>query len=120
MDDAWFREFVARSQWVFAKTMPQSPHWYTLRRTHRDQSEFDRAVLDIRAAGYVRRFRGRDYVCHDLDGWRYWTMGAPVHSEQCPGTPPRGCDDAGCTILINRARNEEESGTADTLGAPPR
>lgn len=107
MDDTWLRAFVGGSQWVFAKTMPQSPHWYTLRRTHEDQGAFDRAVLDIREFGYRRLYGRTWYVSYDLDEWMYWTMGAPVHTDACPGTPPRGCEAAGCTILINRAQNEE-------------
>ena len=28
MDEDWFRWFIALAQWVFAKKMPESPHWY--------------------------------------------------------------------------------------------
>jgi hypothetical protein len=48
MDEDWFRSFVASAAWVFAKTMPESPHWYALRRTC-DHTEFERAVIEIRA-----------------------------------------------------------------------
>ena len=89
MDENWFRSFIASAQWVFAKTMPESPHWYTLRRTS-DKTEFERAVVDIRSYGYSRRYKGYDYISYDIDGWTYWTMGAPL----------------GETILINRAQLE--------------
>lgn len=87
MDETWLRSFIASAEWVFAKTMPQSPHWYTLRRTN-DEQAFEHAVLDIRAYGYTRRYQGYDYTSYDIDGYYYWTMGAPL----------------GETILINRAR----------------
>jgi hypothetical protein len=82
-----FQAFVAASSWRFASTMPQSPHWYTLR-GEGAASGFDGAVRFIRQHGHEVWFRGRPYICYDLDGWRYWSMGAPVAE----------------TILINRAR----------------
>lgn len=87
MDEQWFRDWVARSEWVFAKTMPANPHWYTLR-ARGDAADFERAVIDIRASGTTRLFQEREYTCYEFEGWRYWSMGAPVHE----------------TILINRAR----------------
>ena len=94
VDDEWLRGFIKGAQWVFAKTMPESPHWYTLRRTN-DSAEFERAVVDIRTYGYVRRYKGYDYVSYDIDGWYYWTMGAPLEE----------------TILINRAQLDAVPGT---------
>ena len=40
-DVAALRAFVVASEWIFAKTMPEIPHWYTyaaVRRTSRDSS----------------------------------------------------------------------------------
>jgi hypothetical protein len=82
------RAFVASSEWQCAVTMPEHPHEYTLRRRAPDPSRFQWFVLFIRVHGYERRFQGRPYRYLDLDGWSYWTMGAPLHQ----------------TILINRAR----------------
>ena len=70
----------------FAKTMPQNPHWYTLRKEWDDQEMFDRAVLYIRKWGVSEMFKGREYTVLYHRGMRYWTMGAPVSE----------------TILINR------------------
>src|SRR6476646_6023827 len=89
MDERWFRSFIASATWVFAKTMPESPHWYTLRRTNA-AGDFERAVMDIRRYGYSRRYKGNDYISFDFEGWTYWTMGASVSE----------------TILINRAQLE--------------
>ena len=46
--------------------------------------------MNIRTYGYIRRYKGYDYTSYDIDGWYYWTMGAPVEE----------------TILINRAQIE--------------
>jgi hypothetical protein len=84
VDDA--RVYIAGARWQFAKTMPQWPHEYTLRRQH-NPATFEAAVRFIREHGYRARWGRaiRTYV--NLDGKRYWTMGAPVEQ----------------TILINRA-----------------
>lgn len=71
--------------WVFAKTMPKNPHWYTLRK-HWPDPLFRRVVEIMRAHGYTEVYRGWPYTMLDVNGFKYWTMGAPI-------------DD---TILINR------------------
>jgi hypothetical protein len=45
-------------------------------------------VIHIRQAGYKADYRGTTYTYLDIDGWQYWTMGAPLSQ----------------TILINRAK----------------
>ena len=45
MDEEWLRGFIRGAQWGFAKTMPESPHWYTLRRAN-IAVDFERAVMD--------------------------------------------------------------------------
>lgn len=85
------RKFVESSTWQFAKTMPQTPHEYTLKRNAPDPKLFEQVVVYIRQAGYQAKFGKTIYSYLDIDGWQYWTMGAPV----------------GETILINRARLRE-------------
>jgi hypothetical protein len=83
------RTFIAGHRWVFAKTMPQWPHEYTLRKNAPDEEEFLRLVTFIREHGYDERFgKSATYIYLNVDGWKYWSMGAPVPD----------------TILINRAR----------------
>lgn len=91
LSDNQLRAFVARSLWIYAKTMPQHPHEYTLRKhaVQRDLEEiFEKFVMHIRHHGYKERFERATYVRLNLDEWKYWTMGAPLKS----------------TILINRAQ----------------
>lgn len=86
MTDAQFTSFVAAQRWIFAKTMPEIPHHYCLRREVRNDALFDAAVRYLRSAGYDGDWRGtvRRYLDHG--DHVYWTMGAPVDE----------------TVLINR------------------
>ena len=54
----------------------------------------------IREHGYRERFQGRWYTKYDVDGWSYWTMGAPIEN----------------TILINRRRLENAEGPTPDPG----
>ena len=80
--------FVRDSEWKFARTMPKTPHEYTLRAKAPDEKLFKRVVIHIRQFGYKADYRGTTYTYLDIAGWQYWTMGAPLSQ----------------TILINRAK----------------
>jgi hypothetical protein len=88
MDVEGAQAFIAESQWTFAKTMPQSPHWYTVRPKQNDEVFAD-VVRLIRDEGYIKNFKGRKYTCLDIGEYRYWAMGP-----------------AETTRVINRAVNE--------------
>lgn len=89
--------FIGRSRWVFAKTMPDVPHEYTVRDLttptfHRStclsHDAFEWFVVFIRERGYDAQWRKSRHVYLEVGGWKYWTMGAaPEH-----------------TTIINRAR----------------
>lgn len=93
IDDA--RRYIAGVRWQFAKTMPQWPHEYTVRNWAPDRSrQFESMVVLIRDEGVVKpwprdsptpRYR---FPYLEIDGWEYWSMGAPVPD----------------TTVINRAR----------------
>lgn len=80
-------------RWIFAKTMPDNPHEYTLRKEWRDDDNFAESVQLIRDHGYVVRFKGRKYIQFNVLGHFYWSMGAPIPA----------------TILINRACIDKDS-----------
>src|SRR5262245_29448861 len=87
-----FKRFIGTRSWRYARTMPQQPHEYTVRRFDdppEDQTLFAEAVAFIRARGECRKFEptGKNTVYLDVDARQYWTMGAPVEE----------------TIIINRA-----------------
>ena len=90
---------LLEAQYVFAKTMPENPHWYTLRKTWtgaNGDSAFCEAVQFIRDNGYIEMYKGRPYTMYNLNGFKYWTMGAPINLNGKPHT-----------ILINRAEIKE-------------
>lgn len=85
-DFAFVSRCLTDAPYVFAKTMPQNPHWYTLRKRWINDDAFVRVVKFMRAFGYTEYFRGRPYTMLNVNDHKYWTMGAPIPD----------------TILINR------------------
>lgn len=81
---------LERQDWIFAKTMPTNPHWYTLRRKWHDHQGFNQVVSFIREYGYDEMYQGKQYRVCAINGFKYWTMGAPISE----------------TILINRKPND--------------
>ena len=81
-------DILEENKWIFAKTMPETPHFYTLRRTWRDEKEFESIVEYIREHGVKEKFEGKEYIYLHLGDFKYWTMGEAVKD----------------TILINRAK----------------
>jgi hypothetical protein len=71
----------------FAKTMPQTPHFYTLRKKWANEANFVETVLFIRKYGYKGTYGKTTYTYFNIGPYKYWTMG----------------DAIGNTILINRA-----------------
>ena len=79
------RAYIAKVRWQFAKTMPQWPHWYTVREWNPDlESEFEAFATLIRETGVVKpwpRTSAHPKYHHTyltIDGFEYWTMGAPI------------------------------------------
>jgi hypothetical protein len=79
--------YLESATYRFAKTMPQNPHWYTLRKEWPDEAVFEAVVEAIRHYGEKRAWQTRKFVYFDAGKYMYWTMGAPLSA----------------TILINRA-----------------
>lgn len=96
------QSLLESSQWTFAKTMPNNPHWYTLRKNWASDDEFREVVLFIRAHGYTQRFKSRSYTLLNLGQYKYWTMGDPIE----PGSSLT--DGRRNTILINRKPVDQE------------
>ena len=79
---------LERQTWVFAKTMPWVPHWYTLRRNWSSDAEFVRVVELMREHGQDEEYgkAKRRHRVLVLGGFKYWTMESDITD----------------TILINR------------------
>jgi hypothetical protein len=91
MDADTFVEFVKSRKWTYAKTMPKFPHEYTVREWLPDkQQEFEEAAQFIRDNGNPEPFFSKIHIYYYCDGWKYWTMGAPIPE----------------TTVINRAKIE--------------
>lgn len=70
------REAVAKLTFVFAKTMPQFPHWY-VKRTPENEETYVALFQAIQhhEQGYVQKFRGVQRRYLELgDGYKYWAM----------------------------------------------
>lgn len=63
--------------WQFARTMPENPHEYTLRKHWHDE-DFVWTVEQIRTLGYRQKWQGRWYTVFDANGYFFWTLGWPI------------------------------------------
>jgi len=84
---------LERQFWVFAKTMPQNPHYYTRQRDWESKESFTECAHLIRKYGEKEMFRGWPYICFNFNGFKYWVM-------------DKNPDDA---VIINRKPIEKES-----------
>jgi hypothetical protein len=69
--------YLASQEWVYAKSMPKTPHEYVLLRRSTAPAEHLGAVAFIRANGEPRPWRWPPRTHHYWrpgDGWEYWTM----------------------------------------------
>jgi hypothetical protein len=70
--------FLEGHSWTFAKTMPESPHWYIHKRDTIDLVTFTEVVRYIKQNGMPDIYQGSTYTYLVLEGYKYWTMGSPV------------------------------------------
>lgn len=86
MTQTAFATWVLSVRWVFAKTMPNIPHQYTVK-DWGDPEAFDRIVAGIKEHGYLARWRTKPpnyYLEHN--GLRYWWI-EPVINRCFIGQP---------------------------------
>ena len=82
-------EFINSVSWTYAKTMPEWPHEYIVKKNV-DVELFIEIVKHIRKFGYEGMFYQKTITYFDFEGMVYWTMGAPVEE----------------TTIINRCKSE--------------
>ena len=78
--DNEFREFIEKTRWQYAKTMPDDPHEYTVRSWCDDQ-EFENAVRFIQSKGKRQRWWSMVQAYYYIESknvgeLKYWTMGS--------------------------------------------
>jgi hypothetical protein len=93
-------DFLDRLTFKFAKTMPQIPHFYTVR-TAENEADFVALFHTIRQNGLDERWGRRTFrYWYAGDGFKYWAM---------PDDLPR------CQI-INRAKVDDDTKLLDEIG----
>jgi hypothetical protein len=78
MNRSKFARLVNSNVFRFAKTMPDNPHWYTLRSGWKSNNDFSWCVDLIRTKGHVEVFEDRPYMILKCSGMKFWTAGAAV------------------------------------------
>lgn len=70
---------IARLHFKPARTMPELPHEYTLRREAADEADFLLLFEAIQRDGVIERWKGwPGRYLYPGDGWRYWPMTAKL------------------------------------------
>jgi hypothetical protein len=88
-------ERLHRLEFVFAKTMPSTPHEY-VRRDPENEAMYVELYHAVKRLGVWERFGGRRYqYWYAGDGFKYWTM----------------TDDLSLSRIINRAKVEADDGS---------
>lgn len=74
-----FAELTEAKRFRFAKTMAETPHWYTLRdKDWESKDDFFEAVQLIRDYGYPYKWGRYTYIQLNVNEYFYWSMGWPV------------------------------------------
>ncbi len=73
------KKFIEKSRWIFAKTMPESPHYYIVR-SGENEDNFVALVKYIRENGFQAYYGSftHPFTYLEYNGYRYWTMGNPL------------------------------------------
>jgi hypothetical protein len=82
-------DWIKSNKWTFAKTFAKfAPHEYLVinKKDLNEVRRFRAFIEIIREYGYEGHFGKRVFKYFEIDGYKYWTMGAPVEE----------------TIIINR------------------
>ena len=74
------KEMLLSQEWIFAKTMPNNPHEYCLRKNFKSDEEFVNLVMFIRTEGVKEKYKGYYYPVLYLDEWKYWTFYYPINN----------------------------------------
>lgn len=68
--------FINRSKWIFAKTMPEIPHYYIIRDylSEDDKKLFDDFNVFIKKNGYQATFCSKQYTYFNIGNYQYWVI----------------------------------------------
>ncbi|HEY4474277.1 MAG TPA: hypothetical protein VI957_03905 [Candidatus Paceibacterota bacterium] len=73
----YIEDFLNRQNWIFAKTMPETPHYYVVRDSlpDDDKKRFDALDEYIKQNGYTAVFVSKEYYYLNVGDWKYWIIG---------------------------------------------
>ena len=90
-DATWARVFIGGQEWRFAKTMPQWPHWYIVRREGNRAADFDRLASLIEIHGEDDRWGSEIRRYLRFGDFKYWVVGYVINrSEPISSAEVRG------------------------------
>ena len=74
--DKKFYQLIKQNKWVFAKTMPEIPHYYIVRGdlAYDEKKIFDEFSRYIKENGYTKNFYSKEYTYLDIGGYKYWVI----------------------------------------------
>lgn len=83
LDHEFVASLLERHSWRFARTMPENPHYYTLRKNWSSHELFLQVVKHIRCTGKIEIFLGQVYYMFYYKKMKYWTMPEDLTNEDC-------------------------------------
>ena len=75
---------LVRAAYKFAKTMPDNPHWYTVRDSWDDEEAFVSTAITCQTYGTKTFWWGQPYMQLPLNGYFFWTTGGEPGKERYP------------------------------------
>jgi hypothetical protein len=73
-------KILEAQNWTFAKTMPQIPHWWSVKKDWEDKALFRWVVEMIKKYEVKKKFGSRYYGYFIYNGYQYWTMDKTIDS----------------------------------------
>ena len=83
LTDKCVGQVLEKSEWIYAKTMPLTPHHYVLRKNFGNNNLFLHIVAHIRYFGKAEIYEGQMYRVFYYNTFKYWTMSQDITNEEC-------------------------------------
>ena len=79
-----FIKLIEQTEWTFAKTMPEIPHYYIVRDklSEGDKKLFDEFEKYIKKNGYSKKFYSKEYYYFEIDDYKYWVVENVLNREK--------------------------------------
>lgn len=70
------KDFINGAKWIFAKTMPEIPHYYIVRDNLSENNKklFDEFDVFIKKNGYAKMFYSKQYTYFNIGNYKYWVI----------------------------------------------